>query len=86
MCLMGNTAAYSMTSQRINSHTHLGINAPRNSRVEFEKTTTCAPLTYRNFTKIVNATLDPNSLGRPGDTIYQIYMGEIINVTNMTYA
>lgn len=82
---MGNTAAYQMTSERINSHHHLGINAPPNSRVEFEKTTTCAPVTYKNFTKVVNATDDPDSLGMPGDTIMKFYMGNMVNVTNLTY-
>ena len=83
---MGDTAAYSMTSKRINSHHDLGINAPPNARVELEKITTCAPLTYRNFTQVVNATNDPDNLGAPGDTLIKVYMGEIYNVTNQTYS
>lgn len=42
LCLMSNTAAFQINAT-IDSHTLLGINAPKHQRVEYQKVTTCAP-------------------------------------------
>ncbi|KAK5049099.1 hypothetical protein LTR84_005522 [Exophiala bonariae] len=44
MCVYGDTAAFNMVSVAIDSHTHLGINAPNENRVQLKKQASCAPL------------------------------------------
>lgn len=44
MCLMSNTAAFQINAT-VDSHSLLGINAPKHHRVKYHKVTTCAPCT-----------------------------------------
>lgn len=48
MCLMSNTAAFQINAT-IDSHTLLGINAPKHHRVNYQKVTTCAPREHEFF-------------------------------------
>jgi len=84
-CIYGDSAAFRMVSQRINSHFDLGINAPSAGRIEVEKTTTCAPVRTRSFVQALNSS-DPRFYGRPDDTIAEYYYGPVVGITNYTYA
>lgn len=77
-----------MTSNVIDSHADLGINAPEHDRITIQKVTTCAPLREKNFATI--------SYGSPGtvtenDTFINYNYGPFIGgtgygiVTNYTY-
>lgn len=76
-----------MVSKLIDSHVDLGINAPKSSRLQFEKTTTCAPLSQIGRVKFVEVTNETSNslLAMPGDQIMQFYYGGLINGTNVTY-
>lgn len=69
----------------MDSHLDLGINAPPSSRLQLEKTTTCAPLHTKGFVEAVNASADPDGFGRDSDIIMKFYYGELLNTTNITY-
>ena len=43
-CVGEMNGAFKMTSEKLDSHKHLGINAPSCRRVHFKKETTCSPL------------------------------------------
>ena len=77
-----------MTSNMIDSHADLGINAPKHDRVTFQKVTTCAPLHQKNFATI--------AYGSPGtvtenDTFINYNYGPMVGgtgygiVSNYTY-
>lgn len=87
-CVFGDTAAYEMVSKLIDSHVDLGINAPKSSRIQLEKTTTCAPLRQVGHVEVVQVTNETSSslLAVPGDQIIQFYYGGLINSTNVTYS
>ena len=50
MCLLGDNTAYQMVSGLIDSHEQLGINAPRENRVQLRAATTCAIIPTKGFT------------------------------------
>jgi hypothetical protein len=48
-CKMGDTAAFSMDTGRLDSRTYFGINAAPKDRVLFRRLTTCAPIEGSSF-------------------------------------
>jgi hypothetical protein len=57
---MGDTAAFSMDTGRLDSHVYFGINAAPKDRVLFRRVTTCAPINGTSFGVLRNTT----SLGK----------------------
>ena len=82
LCLLGENAAYKMTSEKIDTHIHLGINAPTKRRLQFTKETTCSPLAQQRQPK---EGADAPGLGAAGDTLLDYFYGGIGSVTNHTY-
>lgn len=85
-CLLGDTAAFEMTTDAVDSHYSLGINAPPGDRITYRRRTTCAPLHTANYTTLV-----PGSL--TGERIQMFFYGNvstgntIVNTYNIsTYA
>ncbi|KAK5103630.1 hypothetical protein LTS08_003048 [Lithohypha guttulata] len=92
MCYWNDLSAISITSKMIDSHLDLGINSAPRGRIQFEKTTTCAPMRTRAFATQVNVTEENSDTenGIPGDYIYKFWLGQMVgdsgtNVTNYTY-
>jgi hypothetical protein len=79
-CILGDTAAFAMTTDAIDSHLSLGINAPPSDRITYRRITTCAPLHTANYTAIVNGSL-------PGERIQMFFYGNVSTegVTLNTY-
>jgi hypothetical protein len=79
-CILGDTAAFSMTTDAIDSHMSLGINSPPNGRITYRRITTCAPMHTANYTAVVNGTL-------PGERIQMFFYGNISSagITFNTY-
>ena len=75
MCVYGDTAAFRLTTGKIDSQADLGINMPKSQRVQLIKDTTCAPLIQSRQT--VNGTSSPGGFGVTGDTIMQYHYGTI---------
>lgn len=71
MCTTGDNGAYELTA-KVDSLFDLGINTPRGNRVEFQRTSTCAPLSQDGFTQTFDG---GDAYGREGDTIYQYNYG-----------
>jgi hypothetical protein len=69
-CILGDTAAFSMTTDAIDSHMSLGINSPASDRITYRRTSTCAPLHTANYTAVVNGTL-------AGERIQMFFYGNI---------
>ena len=83
LCWYGATAAYEMDSGRLDSHTALGINAPRSDRVEYRKVTTCSPIHSIGHTVIFNET--NTELVRYGDTLVNYMFGEVSGIQPYTF-
>ncbi len=79
-CLLGNTAAFEMTTDAVDSHVSLGINAPPAERITSRRRTTCAPLHTANYTTLV-----PGELS--GERIQMFFYGNVStgNMTVNTY-
>lgn len=59
ICLYGDEpAAYEMDTGLLDSHHHLGINAPEVNRLQLRKVTTCSPIQTKGFADRYNVT-DP---------------------------
>lgn len=69
-CLLGDTEAFAMTTDMIDSHVSLGINAPTTERISFRRSTTCAPLHTANYTTVV-----PGQL--PQERIQMFFYGNV---------
>ncbi|KZF21368.1 hypothetical protein L228DRAFT_262392 [Xylona heveae TC161] len=81
LCFFSDTAAYQMDTGLIDSHDVLGVNAPEYDRVEFRKSTTCAPLHFKEFNRVENDT----NFGVAGDQFERLYMGPVNQVSNWTF-
>jgi hypothetical protein len=57
LCLMGDTAAFSMDTGLLDSHVYFGINAPPENRILFRRKATCAPIHGKPFGVAQNGTL-----------------------------
>jgi hypothetical protein len=68
--ILGDTAAFAMTTDAIDSHLSLGFNAPAKDRVTYRRMTTCAPMHTANYTALVNGTLD-------GERIQMFFYGNV---------
>ena len=74
-----NVGAHLMFTDLLDSHDHLGINAPAQNRVHFQKNTTCSPISLTNRT---GAYIEPSA----GSKQYTQYdFGPIDQVSNYTY-
>jgi hypothetical protein len=75
ICVYGDTAAFKMTSKKIDSHLDLGINAPARNRIQLIKETTCAPLIQ--LRRSVNGSSRIPGMGRDGDTLLDYFYGGV---------
>ena len=82
LCIYGATAAYELDTGMIDSHSDLGMNAPKKDRVQIRKVTTCSPIYTAGYSQEVNLTSpnEPNG----GVTLLNLYYGEIPGVANYT--
>lgn len=82
ICIAENSTPYRMDSGPLNSHIDLGINAPTENRVTYQKVTTCSPLSSANFASIVLANETDDAGVWPPDTVLQrFYYGPVGNVS-----
>lgn len=58
-CVLGRNAAFSLQTELLDSHDMFGINAKVESRVEYQRNTTCSVVDVRDFEKRVNDTDPP---------------------------
>lgn len=84
ICLWGETAAFSMETSTLNSHDHLGINAPPRNRIWFQKKTVCAPLHTTGYVQAVNGSEYARNSDLVNDTFYN-YMYGSGTVNNYTF-
>jgi hypothetical protein len=88
------TPAFEMQSALIDSHIDLGINAPDTDRVQFKKTTTCAPILlegkYGGGQSVADEGLLPGdsvklyNLGPRLDPFGDIFSNNTLGITNYT--
>lgn len=79
VCLFSDTAAFSMTSAKLDSHEHLGINARSQDRLTLQKTATCAPLNTTGYYAMVNGTdLNPEIYTDPNQEFYILNVGPLV--------
>ena len=71
-----------MTSEQMDTQTHLGINAPSWNRLHFRKQSTCSPIIQQRRNQ--TGTGEPG-MGAPGDVLLEYYYGGVGDVTNYTY-
>ncbi|RVX70100.1 hypothetical protein B0A52_06272 [Exophiala mesophila] len=83
VCVDGDSAAFEMTSKKIDSHSDLGVNAPKSQRVLFQKRTTCAPLLTADFVEVKKASNSPYARG--DDIVVEYHFGPIYGATNETF-
>lgn len=79
LCWPNSESAVALFTPKLDSHTHLGINAAPDDRVEFQMTTQCSVITVKNLTAIVP---DPNSNGN--SSFFQVNIG-LIDGTSLNY-
>ncbi|KAL0944938.1 uncharacterized protein CTRU02_202825 [Colletotrichum truncatum] len=66
---------FRMESERINSHNHLGINAPEQNRIFYSRETVCSPLvTQPGFIQYVNGS-EAKELGWPDNILIKYLYG-----------
>ena len=82
MCYSGDMTAYEMDTGLIDSHDHIGINAPKVHRVQYRKFTTCSPIQTKDYRTEVND-IDINS-PTFNDTLVRYYYGDATGA-NYTY-
>ena len=90
MCLEGETSAFQVESELIDSHIHLGINAAYDRRIGLQLRTTCAPLIQDEFTTLVNGSDAETLTGDENNKVLRFYYGPVNNenqeeVTEWTY-
>ncbi|KAK5094693.1 hypothetical protein LTR70_003917 [Exophiala xenobiotica] len=91
MCITGDTGAYEIVTQKIDSLYDLGINSRHSDRLEMQKVAPCAPVTQDGFTQTLPGGSE-SGIGRDGDTIYQYMYGPSklgttdINATDYTHS
>jgi hypothetical protein len=74
ICRLGETAAYELDTGLLDSQEHFGINTLPETRVQFRKVTSCAPLETKPYMTVHNGTnLD---LGPAGDTVLTYHYGD----------
>jgi hypothetical protein len=83
ICLMGDTAAYSMDTGFLDSREHLGINSPPGTSVHLRKITTCAPLQLDGYATKFKATSD-DALWRAGDFVITYHYGKMPAILDFT--
>ena len=90
ICITGDTGAFEITTQKIDSLYDLGINSRHSDRLEIQKVATCAPVTQDGFTQTLPGGSE-SGIGLEGDTIYQFMYGPSkmgttdINMTDYTH-
>jgi len=85
ICIDVNSTPYQLDTGAIDSHTDLGINAPPQNRVTYQKINICSPIHSTPFVNIVNANETNEAYYWPPDTrLQQFYYGPILN-TNFSY-
>jgi hypothetical protein len=57
LCIIGDTAAFSMDTGRLDSHVYFGINAAPKNRILFRRKATCAPIHGKPFGVAQNGSL-----------------------------
>lgn len=91
MCLEGETSAFRIRSKTIDSHHHLGINAPASDRIQLENVMTCAPLRQEGYVERIQSN-DSRvwDMGYDGDEWQAYHYGPILDgldnlVSNYTF-
>jgi hypothetical protein len=70
-CALGPNSAFSLQTDILDSHLHLGINAPKKDRILFQKNLTCSVLSVDDLARL-NGTILEFFLGpRPGSGDYE---------------
>lgn len=76
---------YLLDTGPIDSHTDLGINAPPENRVTYQKINICSPIDSTEFARVVNANETDEAYYWPPDTtLQQFFYGPITNA-NFSY-
>lgn len=75
MCLEGKTAAFEVTSKLMDSQTDLGINSPREYRIQYQKRITCSPIRQRGYLLAHNVSVNDGDGKSHNDTYYQLFYG-----------
>ena len=75
MCLLGSNTAYEMDTGIIDSHEGVGINGPKQDRVQYRKVTTCSPIQTKGYGTAVNDTRGDSPTF--GDMLIQYLYGNI---------
>jgi hypothetical protein len=79
-----NSGSHMMSTNLLDSETHLGINAPPSDRVQFQKMVTCSPITLTNRTKIYGGDFCSSNINC--SRLYTEYdFGPISGLTDYTY-
>jgi hypothetical protein len=85
ICISENSAPYLLDTGPIDSHTDLGINAPPENRVTYQKINICSPIDSTEFARVVNANETDEAYYWPPDTtLQQFFYGPITNA-NFSY-
>lgn len=74
-CINGDTAAFKLTTNALNSHHQLGINAPAKHRVEIHKEAVCAPV--RQLRAPLNGSIGETDVGTEGHLFIRYYYGDV---------
>ncbi|KIW70527.1 hypothetical protein PV04_02789 [Phialophora macrospora] len=84
ICVEG--LAFKVTTGAIDSHTHLGINAPPDQRIRYERNTVCAPIPTYGYAAIANTT-NPNAteIIYNEENLVQYYYGPIQGFWDYTF-
>jgi len=77
-----NTGSHLMFTDLLDSHKHLGINAPPVDRIQFQKNTTCSPLSTSNRTSVYYG---PFGAANESKAYTQYEFGPIEGVSDYTY-
>jgi len=81
-CIAGNNGAYSLDTDFLDSHVHLGINAARSDRVQFRKRKTCSVIHLDEDTETQQI---PDEIDDGRTKILEIYLGPVLNDDGSVY-
>ena len=80
ICRTGDHGAYQMETCLLDSHVHLGINAPAQDRVTFRHSVTCAPLQLEQYIDVTKDNSTTNS------SLIQFFVGPFVSNESFKYS
>jgi hypothetical protein len=84
ICVEG--LAFKVTAGPIDSHIHLGINAPREQRIRYKRNSICAPIPTGGYAAIANTTnLNATEIVYNEENLVQYYYGPIQGLSSYTF-